>query len=81
MAESEPGTSSESGGKPSLSISLSAKVQPRQYESSEAFVSIRGVTEDTTEEEMDLLMERGKLAWNKLAHALNAEVARLKTPL
>lgn len=74
----DAGANEASSSKPSLSISLSQKVNLGNYQSADAFVSVRGVTEDTTDEDLERLMGRGKLAWNKLAGALTEEVRRIR---
>lgn len=55
----------------SVAISLSRKIQPRQYETAEVFLSVSGVTAQTTREEIEALFSgNGKIAWD----ALKAEV-------
>lgn len=59
----------------SISLSVSRKVNLGNYESADAFVSISGVTAETTEEEMDALIAgNGALAFAKIASALKEKV-------
>jgi len=64
----------------SLSISLSQKVNTAPYESADVFVSLSGVTEDTTQEEIDnLLNGKGALAYSKLVCTLKSRVAEIRS--
>lgn len=64
----------------SISLSVSRKINLGNYESADAFVSISGVTAETTEAEIDALIEgKGALAFQKIAAALNEKVKTVGT--
>lgn len=55
----------------SVSISLSRKMNLGNYESADVFISVSGITDETTESEIDDLIEgNGALAYKKIAAAL-----------
>ena len=64
--------------KPTVTVSLARKVNMGNYESADFFLSVSGISEDTTPEEVDIAIEGGKLAWDKikLAVAQRVEAAR-----
>ncbi len=64
-------------GEPTVTVSMARKINLGNYESADCFVSISGVKVDTTPEEMDALLETGKVAWEKVAGALRAEVRKI----
>jgi hypothetical protein len=68
----------ESKQEPSLSVSVEMKVNLGNYSSASAFVSMSGVTTETTEEQMDRLLSNGRVAWEKLRADLAEKVNRLK---
>lgn len=54
-------------GQLTATASLSAKLNLGNYESADVFLSISGITAETTEEEVDELLAKGaKLAWDRL---------------
>ena len=63
---------------PTLSISVDMKVNLGDYNSAGAFVSMSGVTAETTPEEMDRVLETGKIAWDKLRADLSAKVQAIR---
>lgn len=63
---------------PSVSISADMKVNLGDYNSAGAFVSISGVTAETTEAEMDAALANGKIAWDKLRADLGAKVKQIR---
>lgn len=64
----------------SLSVSVSRKINLGNYESADVFLSVSGVTAQTTEAEVDeLLATTGKLAYSKIAAQVNARVGELKS--
>ena len=63
----------------SVSISVSRKINLGNYESADAFLSISGVTEETTEAEIDELLDgKGALAFKKLADRMREKVDTLR---
>lgn len=59
----------------SISLSVDRKINLGNFESAGAFVSISGVTAETTEEEIDALIAgNGALAFAKIAASLNEKV-------
>jgi hypothetical protein len=62
-----------------LSASVSRKVNLGNYESADVFVSLSGLTADTTEQQIDeMLASTGALAFKKLATELNLRCSELK---
>lgn len=49
-----------------ISVSVSRKLSDNNYGSGEATLMLTGITDSTTEDEMDELIEQGKLAFDKL---------------
>jgi len=78
MAKAEEAELLESKQEPSLSLSVEMKVNLGSYNSAGAFVSMSGVTRETTEEEMDGLLANGRMAWEKLRADLAEKVRQLK---
>jgi hypothetical protein len=62
----------------SLSISVEQKLNLGNYNSAGVFVSMSGVTAETTEDEMNRLLANGRLAWDKLRADLATKVAEIK---
>lgn len=63
----------------SVTVSLQQKVNfPGKYESADVFLSVSGVTEDTTPDEMDTIIGQGKIAYSKLAKAISEKVNNLR---
>lgn len=61
-----------------LTASISRKVNLGNYESAEVFVSLSGLTRDTTEAEVDAMLEGpGAIAWKKLLAAVNEKARAL----
>jgi hypothetical protein len=73
-----PGEQLELKQGPSLSLSVEMKVNLGNYNSAGAFVSMSGVTAETTQEEMDGLLANGRVAWEKLRADLAKKVTQLK---
>lgn len=63
----------------SLSMSISRKVNLGNYESADVFISISGITAETTSEQMDELLEKnGALAYGKLRADLTKKLDEVK---
>lgn len=61
-----------------LTASISRKVNLGNYESAEVFVSLSGLTRDTTEAEVDeMLAGPGAIAWKKLLASVNEKARAL----
>ena len=59
----------------SLSLSLSRKINLGNFESADVFLSLSGITVDTTEAEMDELLDgNGALAFKKLSARIKEKV-------
>ena len=59
----------------SITISLERTLNLGNYNSAKVFISLGGITKDTTEEEMDELLDgQGALAYSKVKTALAAKV-------
>jgi hypothetical protein len=63
---------------PTITVSMSRKVNLGNYESADAFVSMSGVRANMTEEELDPLLETGKLAWDMVRNALIEKVREMR---
>ena len=63
---------------PTVSVSVSMKVNLGNYESADAFVSVSGLREGTPLEEIEALLETGKLAWGAMTERLAAKVKDLR---
>lgn len=61
----------------STTVSISRKISDGNYGSSELFISLAGVTKDTTEEEMDDTLAQSKIAYSKVVGNLRLKVASL----
>ena len=62
----------------SVTVSMSRKISLGQYEMAEAFVSLSGVLPTTTQEEIDVALDNGKVAWEAVRLALNAKIFELR---
>lgn len=67
--------------KESISVSISHRVNLGNYESADAYISLCGLTVDTTEEEMNALLDQGKIAYRLMGERLKAQLSKLKTDL
>lgn len=63
---------------PTVSISVSMKANLGNYESADAFVSLSGLKEGTTEEEIERLLDTGKIAWTVMTARLGEKIAELR---
>ena len=63
---------------PSISISLSRKINLGNYESADFFVSLNGVTADTLPDEMEELLNVGKIAYDLIRKDIAGKVAAIR---
>ena len=63
---------------PTVSVSVSMKVNLGNYETADAFASINGLRQGTTESEIEELFDTGKLAWTVLTKRLGEKVIELR---
>ena len=63
---------------PTVTVSMSRKINLGNYESADCFVSLSGVRAGMTPEEMEPLLETGKVAWSKVADALREQVRSVR---
>lgn len=63
---------------PTVSVSVSMKINLGNYESADAFVSVSGLEQGATEEEINALLDTGKLAWGLLTKRLGDKVRELR---
>ena len=64
--------------KPTATISMAMKLNLGNYESAEVFMSIAGISEDTTEQEIDLLLDnKAKVAYDHLKARLNGRLQEI----
>ena len=64
---------------PTVSVSVSMKVNLGNYESADAFVSLSGLREGAPLEEIEALLDTGKLAWGAMTERLMAKANALRT--
>lgn len=69
MNEELIGTLEETARPLSMTVSLSRKINLGNYESAEVFVSVSGVTAETTEEEVAALLAN-RVVWDALKEEL-----------
>ena len=55
-----------------MSLSLSRKINTGNYESVDVFVSVSGITAETTEAEIEQLLG-SRIAWDAIRHDLRAK--------
>lgn len=66
-------------GTPTVTLSLSMKVNLGNYESAEAFLSISGVGMSTTQEEIDAVLDGpARIAYDALKARMGEKVAELR---
>ena len=64
---------------PTVSVPVSMKVNLGNYESADAFVSLSGLREGAPLEEIEALLDTGKLAWGAMTERLMAKANALRT--
>ena len=63
---------------PTITISMSRKINLGGYESADCFVSISGIKAGMTPEELTPLLDTGKVGWELVKHALAEKVREIK---
>lgn len=63
---------------PTITISVSRKINLGNYESADAFVSLSGITAGMTQEDMEPLLETGKIGWELLRAAIHDKVQEMR---
>ena len=63
---------------PTVSVSVSMKVNLGNYESADAFVSVSGLPAGATTEQIEELLDTGKLAWSLITARLGDKVRELR---
>ena len=63
---------------PTISVSMSKKLNVGNYESVDVFVSINGVRAGMTAEQMAPLLNTAQTAWDQIKHALVTQVRMLR---
>ena len=69
---------SEDQKEPTVTVSMSRKINLGNYESAECFVSVSGVRVDMTDEDIAPLLQVGKVAWEQVRVALIDQVRDIK---
>jgi hypothetical protein len=62
-----------------VTVSIAMKVNLGNYESADAFVSLSGLREGASVEEIESLLDTGKLAWSVMTERLSEKVNDLRT--
>lgn len=64
--------------KPTISISLSQKVNLGNYEAADCFLCLSGLTTETTDADMNDLLDVGQIAYTKLRAHMSLKVKALR---
>ena len=64
--------------KPTIAVSVSMKANLGNYESADAFVSLSGLEAGTSAEEIERMLDTGKIAWSLMTQRLGEKVAELR---
>lgn len=59
-------------------VSLAQKVGLPNYGNAECFLSLSGVTAETTVEEIDQMLDQAGLSWKRIAERIKTKVAEIK---
>lgn len=65
-------------GNPTISISLSRKINTGNYESADVYVCLSGVPVGASEDEIQAMLETGSLAYTMIAANLKEKVAQVR---
>jgi hypothetical protein len=63
---------------PTITVSMARKINMGNYESADCLVSISGVREGMTADELEPLLDTGKVAWDLVRAALVEQVQQTK---
>lgn len=61
---------------PTITVSMSRKINLGNYESADCFVSISGIREGMTADDLAPLLETGKVGWDLVRDALAEQVRK-----
>lgn len=64
---------------PTVSVSMSKKINMGNYESADAFVSVSGIKAGMTAEEIRPLLDTAKIAWGEVATALAHQITSMRS--
>ena len=64
--------------RPTITVSLTRKVNLGSYESADAFMAISGIEANMTPDEINALLETGYLAWDLMGLALADKVNEIR---
>lgn len=62
----------------SLALSLQHKINLGNYESAECFVSVSGVSVNTTPDDIDEILDQSKIVYTKIAESLRAKIKQAR---
>lgn len=63
---------------PTITVSVAMKINLGNYESADAFVSCSGLPAGATAEQIEELLDTGKLAWSLMTKRLGEKVADIR---
>lgn len=65
--------------KPSITLSISRKIPMEQYGSAEAFISLKDLTAETTQAEIDTLLSVGGLGFKAMSASMTDKIKEFKS--
>ena len=70
---------SSNGNKPPLTatVSLARKIGLPNYGNAEAFLSLSNLTAETTEDEIDVMLDQASIGWKKIAERINEKAKEI----